>query len=247
MSDPRFSEADKDFDESNLSEDAKRTLAAAQRAATKEFAPTEEDMHILSGDGIKAGYKIEVHFGPGRTDRREFKALVLLLESGKHFHGGGDSQMYVCLDHRPFEQDNTTPPSALPAMKQLAKMGPGHNLKLGCGNPLPPALVQLGVANCLTCNRLINAEHLTGQLPFYGTTQDLAEFVELLFLKLKSNADVYCKYDRTDIRYKAIEREKGFDEARRLRGLFIYPLAHILKDTANGSTLQSRFRAFLSA
>src|SRR5688572_482708 len=115
MATPLFSEADANFDPSRLSSEARRTLESANRALQKEFDERVDGPSVLEPDGIRAGYKIEVHFGPGRTSRAEYKALVLLMESGKHFHGGGDGQIYICMDHRPFEQ-STTPPTALPLL-----------------------------------------------------------------------------------------------------------------------------------
>jgi len=241
-----FSESDKNFDPNRLDPASKRTFDAAQSVDDPKWEMDPRlDLVVKEGRGLRAGYKIEVHFGPGRTDRRKYKALILLMESGKHFHGGGDGQMYMCLDHRPYEATNTTPPSVLPALR--AKMKKQAFKISGCGSPIPSSQVQLGLARCPACQRIINAEHLMGQLPFYGTTQDLAELVEILFLSLRHNADIYCKYDRKDIRFAVCEKAKGLEEARQLRGLFIYPLKNIIKEVSAGATLRSRFEAFFRA
>lgn len=211
----------------------------------EKLAEEDSDIgKILEGDGLRAGYKIEIHFGPGRTTRKDYKALVLLMESGKFFHGGGDGQIYVCMDHRVFEKDNTTPPSALPILKQMAKEG---LTEWGCGSPIVSHNIAAGMARCTGCMRVIDARYITGQIPFYGSTQELAQMIEILFNKLKSNADIYCKFDRQDLRYQMCEKKYGYDEARRLRGLFIYPLAHIIRDTANGASLRHRISVFLNA
>lgn len=239
-----FSEVDKDFDPRNLDPAQRR----AYEAATKVDDPKWEmdprlDMVVKEGDGLRAHYKIEVIFGPGRTDRREFKALILLMESGKHLHGGGDGQMYICLDHRPFERNNTTPPSAFPALR--AKMKRETFPIMGCGAPIPSSQVQLGLARCPNCGRIVNAVNLTGQIPFYGSTQELAELVEILFMRLKHNADIYCKYYKTDIRFAALSKPQSLSELS--DNPFIYPLRNIIKQTANGSSLRSRFEAFFKA
>src|SRR5436189_5835078 len=59
-----------------------------------------EPLDIVEGDGIRAGYKIEITFGPNRSSTRDYTALISLWESGKFFHGGGDASMYFCLDCR---------------------------------------------------------------------------------------------------------------------------------------------------
>lgn len=197
---------------------------------------------ILEEDHVRAGYKIEITFGPSRSALKEYHALVSVWESGKFFHGGGDANMYYCLDCRLLRGDGSAP-------KLLLAILDGKEKKdvYGCGFPVPNAAMGGGVAFCPHCQKPINSNNLTGQLPFYGTSQDLARFVARYFRVLKDNADIYCKYHPTDIRYKAMEEAKGLDLARRLRGMFIYPLYRILSDTAAGATLESRFRAFFNA
>lgn len=194
---------------------------------------------ILTGNDVRAKFKIEVHFGPGRSGLKDFKALVIPWESGKFFHGGGDGQIYVCLDHRLFEKDNTTPPSALPVLRRMEK----ERTEWGCGGLIRSSDMRGPVAMCPKCKNLVPVAHLTGQLPFYGSVLQLSELVEILFHKMEDDADVYCKYSPTDIRYKTQAEFKGVEEARRLRGLMIYPLYRILSDIANGTSLVSRFKA----
>lgn len=194
---------------------------------------------ILSGDGLKAKYKIEVHFGPGRSGIKDFKALIVPWESGKFFHGGGDGQMYMCIDHRIFEKDNTTPPSALPILRKTMR----ERTEWGCGHTITSNDIRGDAALCPGCKNLINVRNLTGQLPFYGSVTQLSELVEIIFHKMNDDADIYCKYSPTDIRYKTQAEFKGVEEARRLRGLMIYPLYRILQDISSGASLLSRFKA----
>jgi hypothetical protein len=198
---------------------------------------------IVSGDDIKASHKIEIHFGPDRTGKKEFRAIVLLMESGKFLNGEGDGQMYLCMDHRPLEKHSTTPISALDFLRSMKR----ERVRYGCGTPIPSHAIVAGMAICPGCKMMINALHLTGQLPFYGTVDELAEMTEILFHKLGDNADIYCKYHPADIRYKTQEDFKGVETARRLRGLFIYPLKNIFKDLTSGGTLTSRFKALFLA
>lgn len=209
-----------------------------------DILESDEDLKkIVTGGDVRAGHKIQINFGPGRSGLREFKAIVTIWESGKFFNGDGDGVMYSCLDHRLFEKDNTTPPSALPIFRRMQK----ERTEWGCGHPIGGADMRGPVALCPGCKNMVKCKDLTGQIPFYGTVAELSELVAIIFHLLNDNADIYCKYDRTDIRYKTVEVKNGAEEARKLRGLLIYPYYRILQDIANGSSLESRFRAFFLA
>jgi hypothetical protein len=220
--DNTFSESGPGFDPGRLTPEQKRTYDAAQRSLDKEFAPDKETADIMGYNGVKAGYKIEIMFGPKRTPQGPNNIAIQIWESGKRLDGDADDRMYWCRDVR-------------------------QNSTLGCGKPIPSGAIHDLVAICPSCQMAIRADKLTGEQFHRITTQNLALKLEALFHDLKDNADIYCKYDQSDIRYQACLREKGFEKARYLRGLFIYPLKNILKDTAAGATLATRFKAFLSA
>ncbi len=207
-----------------------------QAAADKDIAT------ILNGD-IRANHKIQINFGPGRSGLRDFKAIVTLWESGKFFHGGGDGQIYTCMDHRVFNNHSTTAPSALPLMRRMLR----ERTDWGCGHPISSADIKGPVARCSGCKNMIDIGYLTGQIPFSGSAQDLAELVTIIFHKLRDDADIYCKYDRTDIRYETQKARDGAEKAHQLRGLFIYPLFRIMKDLGSGASLEGRFKAFFLA
>lgn len=209
----------------------------------KDMAAADKDIGIILDSDVRAGHKIQINFGPGRSASKDFKALITLWESGKFFHGGGDGQIYSCIDHRVFNNNPTVAPSALPLMRRLAK----ERTSWGCGHPITGADIRGPVARCPGCRNLIQIQFLTGQLPFNGSVVELAELVTILFHKLKDDADIYCKYDRTDIRYEMQKSRDGVEKAHQLRGLFIYPLFRILKDIGDGASLDGRFRAFFSA
>ena len=208
-----------------------------------EKEPDPEIKALFEGGLVLAKHKVEVMVGPDRSSLRDFKALISLHESGKHFHGGGDAGMYLCLDHRLFEKDNTTPPSALPQLRLLEK----GRTEWGCGAAIPNSAIAGPLANCAGCGQLVNVEHLTGQVPFYGTINGLVETVEILFRRLKGNADIYLKHFKYDVRYdhKDASGFKRVEKARANIEKSIYPLYRIIADGQNGSSLSSRFRAFL--
>lgn len=207
------------------------------------LARADQDIKAILDADVRAGHKIQVNFGPGRSATKDFKALITLWESGKFFHGGGDGQMYSCIDHRVFNNNPTVAPSALPLMRRLAK----ERTSWGCGHPITGADIRGPVAKCPGCKNLIQIQFLTGQMPFNGSAVELAELVTILFHKLRDDADIYCKYDRTDIRYETQKARDGAEKAHQLRGLFIYPLFRILKDVGDGASLEGRFRAFFLA
>lgn len=208
-----------------------------------QMAEDDEDIKILLSGDVRAGHKIQINFGPGRSSIKDFKALITLWESGKHFHGGGDAHMYTCLDHRIFENDSTTPPSTLPVMRRMMK----ERTEWGCGHPITDADIRGPMSMCPGCKNLIPVQYLTGQMPFFGSVGELAELVKYIFNKLRDDADIYCKYDRTDIRYEMQKAKDGVEKAQRLRGLFIYPLYRILQDIGSGASIEGRFKALFNA
>lgn len=209
----------------------------------QQLADEDEDIKKILGGDVRAAHKIQVNFGPGRSALKDFKALVTIWESGKHFHGGGDAHMYTCMDHRVFNNDSTTPPSALPLLRSMMK----ERTEWGCGNPITDADMRGPVALCPSCKGMIPTKFLTGQIPFYGSAGELAEMVTIIFHKLRDDADVYCKYDRTDIRYETQKAKQGLEKAQQLRGLFIYPLYRLLQDIGAGASIEGRFKAFFLA
>ena len=178
-----------------------------------------EVRQIMEGDDVRAVFKIEIMFGDKRTVNGPNVSVVQAYESGRRLHGGGDELVYWCKD---VESDD------------------------GCWGPIIGDNISRGLAFCPTCGT-VNAEKLTGQRFMKVTTQRLAEHVAAIWRQLGMNADIYCKYDPKDIRVEIMEKKVGAARAHELRGLFIYPLANILKDTAAGSSLESRFEAFFKA
>lgn len=211
------SDASPDFDPEKITDPAFRR---AHEAAKKARLDGETDKQIKDAQ-IRASYKIEIKF---RNDRKMFGDNAIawqVYESGKHLHGGGDELVYWCIARK----DNG----------------------VGCGAPIIGSNIIHGVALCPGCGNQLNAAMITSNFVIRMTLKKLATETAKLWRKLNHSADIYCKYSREDIRYKIMEQKVGADKARQLQGLFIYPLANILKDTANGSSLENRFEAFFKA
>jgi hypothetical protein len=200
---------------------------------------------VLTREQIRAHNKIEIHFGPKRSALNSYVAMIHLWESGKHMHGGGDDLMYWCVNR--VRLATMKPDSTWKFYLDLLKRAASERQMDGCGHHIKSSYIGRGAATCPNCRMLINQDNLTEYLPFYGTTNELAGLVAVLFNMLEADADVYCKYDRDDIRYSSMEKASGVETAHRLRGMFIYPLKNILKETSGGATIEARFRAFFNA
>jgi hypothetical protein len=188
---------------------------------------------------ISAKYKIEIHFGKNRTMSGPNVCAVSAYESGKHLDGEGDEMMYICA-----ERDR-----GLMVGGQVTKDkdAPIQKGKDGCGSFISGKQLKSGFAMCTSCNQIVKADALTNSMFYSLSNKQLASKIATWFRKLDSNCDIYVKYHPTDIRYIAMEQAHGLDKARMLRGLSIYPLANIIKDTTAGASLESRIAAFLSS
>lgn len=215
----------------------------AARTGEEGFALDEESKTILDGDRIVAGYKIQITFGPGRSTFQEFNTALTFWSSGKFFHGGGDEQLYLCLNRLamlPIKRED----SCNFYLDVLKKKIEGQ----GCGRPIPGSNINNGVAFCSTCQRGIVAENLVNMLFARGTVQSLSVQVAEIFRRtFDGKADIYCKYDPSDIRYITMQKTQGSEAAHRLRGMLIYPLDRIIKDTSAGASLENRFKAMFTA
>lgn len=205
---------------------SKRDKDAQEEAAkrAREHSPdAEKEVHetLASGELI-AKYKIEVTFTQGRTTHGPNVVGIQVWESGKRFNGGGDELAFFCKD---------------------ASKGSD----LGCWGVIIGDYVKGGIAYCPHCKRQVNASLLTNMKVGRVTSQNLAKELAKLFRELGSNADIYLKYHMTDVRYIAMERAKGPDVAARLKGMHLYPLKNIVKDTSAGADLAKRFFIFITS
>lgn len=198
-----------------------QTRAAIERAKkTANISSEQAEKNLGATPEIKARYKIEIMFEKNRTVQGPNLCGIQIWESGKKFHGGGDELMYWCKD----TESNS-----------------------GCGSPIPVDCIRGPMAICPTCEKGIVMERAVNMRVLRVPTQTLATEMAKLFRSLGSHADFYVKYHKTDIHYIAMEKLKGPLVARKLKGMHIYPLRNILKDTANGSDLAGRIKIFLTA
>lgn len=207
------------------------TLAAEKKLTNEDIAEYDKTGKLV------AKYKIELTFGHARVANGDNWGLVKVWESGSKLHGGGDQLMFVCTD----------------------TSEPNPQKRSGCGNFIsaddvlsPPSLDARGnpfggVAFCRHCRKQVTAAKLGDEYRVHGTYQKIADLLASMFRKLNSNADIYIKYHTSDVRYLAMVRRDGPDKARKLKGMHIYPLDRIVRDTSAGADLALRFKAFLTS
>lgn len=184
-----------------------------------------------------AEYKIQIVFSSDRSIAKPVSFSLSFWESGKRLHGGGDEMMFICRRHA--DAPRVTPKDiVVPNAKATER---------GCDGLISGGLTQGGILVCPHCH----TKHTTDQVGdsvFYRCTSDqAAHILAHWWRKLGHKADLYSKFTPTDPRTIAMRDTYGWQKARELRGLTIYPLARIIEDTSVGATVESRFKAFLLA
>jgi hypothetical protein len=117
----------------------------------------------------------------------------------------------------------------------------------GCDGLIPGDIAQnTGIVLCPHCNVSHRLDQIGDSIFYRSSLSQAAENLARWWTKLEG-ADIYAKYSPTDPRTVMMRQAYDARTAREKKGLTIYPLANILKDTLAGSTLESRFKAFLTA
>lgn len=184
----------------------------------------------------RADFKIQIWF---RSDRSMHKPVAYSLsfwESGKRLHGGGDEMMFICRRH-----------SHAPKLKPFDVAMAKTKSVRGCDGLIPGGLADSGVIVCPHCHAKHKPDQI-GDSIFYRTSIDqAADVLAKWWRKLGGRADLYAKYNPTDPRSIMMAQNYDYRTAREKKGLTIYPLQNILKDTLNGATLESRIKSFITA
>jgi len=184
----------------------------------------------------RADYKIQIWFRSERSMHKPVAYSLSFWESGKRLHGGGDEMMFICRRHahapklKPFDVAYAKTPSVR-----------------GCDGLIPGGLAESGVIVCPHCHVKHKPDQV-GDSIFYRTSIDQAATVLAgWWRKIGGRADLYAKYNPNDPRSVMMAQNYDYRTAREKKGLTIYPLQNILKDTLNGATLESRIKAFITA
>jgi hypothetical protein len=177
-------------------------------------------MDRLLAEKKRAKYKIELFFGSDYKTGQHYPGAVSLWLSGSKLHGGGDEKIYLCPK---------------------------------CGGFILPSAQGYGHLVCSKCGKVAKAAEAIGEIFLRLTTQNWVGVIYKWFRIMEFNADIYVKRPKMSLRVAAdLEqaRQRGGEKllaARLKREVFIYPLYNIIKDTAGGADLPTRFKALLSA
>lgn len=192
-------------------------------------------MQKLLSEQVRAKYKLEVQFGKHRTSRGQpFAGVMSAWLSGTKFHGGGDEKIFECPNPEcgawilPYQITQRT--VVIDGKEEFKSL-----------------------SYCGKCGKIWESHQTIGERFCKLTEQHWAYAILRMFQKLQMDADIYLKYHPTDVRYKAMmemARNRGGEEiakARKNRGLHIYPLKNIIRDTKHGADLYKQIRKFINA
>ena len=200
-----------------------------------------EKERALNESKLKGKYKIQIWFKSDRSDKKPIAFALSAWQSGMRLHGGGDEMMFICKRHA----------DAPDLVKQNYAFRTPENkvspTKRGCGLFIPGENSVNGRVMCPHCGANHDAEHVGDSVFFRLTADKAAKVLTTWYRKLDSCADIYAKYTPTDPRTIMMGQAINIKTARDKKGLTIYPWKNILEDTSNGSSLESRFKAFILA
>lgn len=210
--------------------------------------PSEEDVKKVEQDvADRAKYKIEVMFHKSRSSlpNKPSPVMVLIWESGRRLHGGGDEKMYWC------GYDNCGMPIT---SDDFAYM---HVVCRHCQREmfLDPDSKALHIKNLRDERRnsdgIEKMPYVVGEKLAYLPPSKLAELLVKTWYQLEGLADVYFKYSPYEIRYDGKNETSSdrfnLERVRLSRQPGIYTLKRIRGDIAAGADLKSRFLAMIVA
>lgn len=242
------------MDSKNLPDSPVALVPAERRISVGRMRPTTcratpEDLKKAEEEQKdKARYKIEVLFHPTKRSSLAHKpapVMVLIWESGKRLHGGGDEKMYWCGYPdcgKPFPSDD---------------FGYMHVVCRHCQREqfLDPDArathIKMARREGKDSSGLERMPIVGGERLANLTPPNLAELLVKTWYQLEGNADVYFKHTSRKIRYdKLHETSKDMDNlelVRIQRKPGILTLKDIRRDLANGADLKSMFLAMIVA
>jgi hypothetical protein len=195
----------------------------------------------------KAKYKIEIIFGRRRSPNKGVlsAALILIWESGKKFHGGGDQKMYWCGHDgcgKPFSCDN---------FGYMHVVCPKCHREMFLDQHAREAHTRDLMSRGLDPSGLGKVPEVVGEKMVNLVPKNMAYLLEKTFRDLDSDADFYLKYSPYDIRYQGKDSLNHIIDtlgsARSHRQPVIYRLKSIIKDLHAGASLHNRLIALLTS
>ena len=206
-----------------------------------QAAVTQRDQLEKEKKYSKAEWKIQIWIKSKRSIHKPLTFTLSIWASGKRLHGGGDESAFFCR-RAPGATKPRAPFAASLGRSRTFKNEPTNN---GCGALIPGDLSIQGKVNCPSCGLQWTQDQITDSIFYQVPVEKAASIIADWVRDLNFSADLYCKYRDDDIRTKMMAKQFGVRKARQLKGMQIYPLVNLLKDTATGSTLEARIKAFL--
>ena len=195
----------------------------------------------------KAKFKIELVFSRHRSSlpHKPSPFCMVIWESGKRFHGGGDQKMYWCGYEdcrKPMSSDNFAYMHVVcPYCKREQFLGPDSR------KPHYDALRKEGRRT----DDLARLPDVIGEMFFNMTPPATADLLVRTWYSLGASADVYLKWSPFELHYDPLhETTKTRDQLERVRVSrepAIYHLKNIIADLGSGTSLKSRFLALLTS
>jgi hypothetical protein len=193
-------------------------------------AQMAESMKALLPSEDAGKFLLEIVFVEDRSMHRPFSGMLMAWMNGGFAGGGGDEKVYFCPN----------------------KVERNGQMKV-CAAPMPPKLIKHGIGICLSCRQPSEDKKFIGEVFFKLPMQHWVAVVTRYYARLESNCDLKISVMHGDLRKVAAEeqarelRGEKLESTRRMREAVRYPLKSIIRDTGSGATLESAFKAFLTA
>lgn len=209
---------------------------------------TVEEMETFDTEQkLRAKYKVELIFSRHRSTlpNKPSPVMILIWESGRRFHGGGDQKMYWCGYKdcgKPISSDNFAYMHVVCPVCHREQFLDPDSRELHAQSLLKNGGNTQGIRSM----PIVVGEKLANLVP-----AKLAELLEKTWRDLNGDADIYLKYSPFEIRYdSAHETAKDLaklDMVRVQRQPLIYPLKNIIKDLGAGADLRKRILAMITS
>lgn len=172
--------------------------------------------------------------------------MVLIWESGKRFHGGGDQKMYWC------GYNDCDKPLSSDLFAYMHVVCPHCNREIFLDPKAKQAHVKSLIEQGKNPDSMRRMPYVVGERLANLTPPKLAELLEKTWRNLDSNADIYLKYSPYEIRYDPLHdnETKTVDNLERVRiqrQPVIYTLKNIMKDLHAGADLRGRLLSMITS
>jgi hypothetical protein len=196
---------------------------------------------------LKAKYKIEIMFSKHRSPKAHVHSpfMMIIWESGKRFHGGGDQKMYWC------GYDDCGKPMSSDVFAYMHCVCPSCHKEMFLDPDSKQSHVAALHADGRDARKIQAMPFVVGEKLGNLIPMKLAGLIEKTWRQLDGDADIYLKYSPYEIRYDILhetpEDVDNLTKVRVQRKPLIYLLKSILKDLSAGADLRKRILAMITS